>query len=450
MKELIFSFIIIMSLMTLNGCNALNNYKKDLNHYEQQFYADDCHYSDIKDKIERDPLLWSLNGGALAYHCGDYQKSIEFFDTAEAIFKQQELELEIKGAERSVLSILINNNVNNYRGENYEKIMMNVYKGLDFMLLDDFDNARIEFNRALDRQRRAGEYFQKEITEAYQEFNRSRVRSEVSMLPNSSSEITDYEGDITAQSIYPDFINPFATYMSGLFFYLDNDYSKASDLFKQTLRMLPNQQQVKRDLNLIEQNSTKKTHYVWLIYENGQGMLKQSFTYEFPAYLFTNKVVSAQVSLPTIEQRSTSYPYLLLNEQKTTEIANMDSIIQIEFNKKLPAVYTDAMLNMASKVAIQYYLEDNFAEYGGKWIGLFYQLVTDKADIRQWRTLPKNFQIARTKLANQPINIYKPDGSILTTIAPLSTDRDAIIYIKSDIIAHFKVHIIQKNINYHQ
>ena len=106
------------------------------------------------------------------------------------------------------------------------------------------------------------------------------------------------------------------------------------------------------------------------------------------------------------------------------------------------------MLNMINNVGIQYLLEENLEEYGGKWLGFLYQTLTSGADIRQWRSLPKNFQIARMEIPNQPINIYKPDGSILTTVSSLSKDRDAIIYIKSDIIEHFKVHIIQKNPKY--
>lgn len=450
MKKLVHSLLVIVSLTLLNGCSLLNDHNNDLTEYERQIYTNECQYSLINSKLNDDPLLWSLNGGAMAYQCGDYKKSVEFFDKAEDIFKQQELEFEIRDVGRSISSILINNNVNNYRGENYEKIMMNIYKGLDFMLLNDFDNARIEFNRALDRQRRASEYFQKEIDEAYRAFNRSVARNRVLTLPTNSTEIHDYYGDITPQVIYPNFINPFATYMSALFFYLDHDYNKANDLFSQTQRMLPNQPQVTQDLQLTKQKSPYNQHYVWLIYENGQSMLKRAFNYQFPAYLFTDNIVTAQVSLPTIQQRAASYAYLVLDTQKTAVIADMDSIIQLEFNKKLPVIYTEAMLNMLSKAGLQYALEDNIKDYGGKWLGFLYQIATSDSDIRQWRTLPKNFQIARINQTNQPINIYKPNGSVLTTIAPLATDRDAIIYIKSDTINHVTIHVIQKNSKYNQ
>ncbi|RKS85964.1 hypothetical protein DES39_1382 [Orbus hercynius] len=439
---------IISLLTTLSGCAAFLGFNEDLNQYEQQLINHNCDYTPIDAQIKSDPLLWTLNGGALARQCSDYKKSIEYLDQAEAIFKQQETALEINSIGHSVASILVNNNINDYQGENYEKIMMNVYKGLNFMSLNDFDYARVEFNRVLDRQRRATEFFEKEIDNAYNQYNQSEYMREICQPVAENTKISRYNGDITPEMIYPNFVNPFATYISALFFYLDKDYSKARDLFKQTTRMLPNQQQVQADLKLAEQGAQTKQHYAWLIYENGQGMIKRSFTYRFPAYLFTDKVVTSDVSLPTIYKRSVSYPYLKLNQTKTTEITNMDNIIQIEFSKKLPGIITEAMLNMVAKSAMQYTLEKNLEEYGGKLWGFLYQLATDTADVRQWRAMPKNFQIARVPMTDNRLTIYKPDGSILTQIDSLQPDRDAVIYIKSDLVDHNTIHIIQKSTNH--
>jgi len=87
----------------------------------------------------------------------------------------------------------------------------------------------------------------------------------------------------------------------------------------------------------------------------------------------------------------------------------------------------------------------NLEQYGGKWLGFLYQLATDTADVRQWRAIPKNFQIARSVIKGNKLTIYKPDGSILTEINSLHTDQDAIIYIKSDIVDHYTIDLIQKS-----
>ncbi|XKM13693.1 hypothetical protein RCS94_00540 [Orbaceae bacterium ac157xtp] len=438
---------IAFAIIFLNGCSIIYGFKENLDQYEQQLINDDCDYTKVTGQIKSDPLLWTLNTGALARQCGDLEKSNEYFDKAEAIFKQQELALEVASIGKSIASITINNNVNDYHGNNHEKIMVNLYKGLNFMALDDYTNARVEFNRTLDRQRRATEYFEKEISAAYDSFYQSEYMHEIVKPINSSTKIdnSNYIGDITPDSIYPNFVNPFATYMSALFFYFDEDYSKARSLLKQTANMLPHQKQVKADLALADKGAKNKEKYVWLIYENGLGVIKKSFSYRFPTYLFSNNVVTTDINLPTIYKRDSSYPYLMLGSAKTTEIANMDNIIQLEFSKQLPAIITEAMLNTVFKSSVQYSLEQNFQEFGGKWLGFLYQLATDTADVRQWRAMPKNFQIARIKLTDKPIIIYRPDGSILKQIDSLSLDQNAIIYIKSDIVNHYTMQIIQRN-----
>ena len=50
--------------------------------------------------------------------------------------------------------------------------MVNVYKGLNFMSLGDFANARVEFNRALIRQDMAKDYFAAQIAAAKEELEK--------------------------------------------------------------------------------------------------------------------------------------------------------------------------------------------------------------------------------------------------------------------------------------
>lgn len=441
------NLIFILSLISLTGCAAVFGHQDKLDDYEQQLRNNDCRFEKIDRHLSADPLLWALNGGALARQCGDFSLSNHYFDLAEIIFKQHEQALEISSLGQSLNSILINNNVNDYQGENYEKIMMNVYKGLNFMSLGDTDNARIEFNRVLDRQRRAAEFFEKEIENAYQNYHQSQYSSKVIGSIDSDEHPSNYRGQLTPQVVYPNFINPFATYISGLFFYLEQDYDKAYSLFQQTAEMLPNNQYIQGDVALAGDEQLRHQSFVWLIYEDGQGMIKNAFTYHFPSYLFTSNVITSTISVPTIYQRSSAYPYLSIDQNKTEVITDMDSIIQQEFNKKMPTILTEAMLNMLAKSAIQYTLETELEQFGGKYWGFLYQLSTSRADIRQWRAIPKNFQIARVPLNDKKIDIYTPNGQLLTQVQLFTLNTDAIIYIKSDIVDHYSIHIIQKNKN---
>ncbi len=69
-----------------------------------------------------------------------------------------------KGVER-VTAALVNDNLNRYSPTVMDGVMVNTYKALNNIFLQDLQNARIEFNRAADRQRRAEETFKTRIAE---------------------------------------------------------------------------------------------------------------------------------------------------------------------------------------------------------------------------------------------------------------------------------------------
>ena len=89
---------------------------------------------------------------SLKRKCKDYEASNHYFDRAEKYYKE-EVDLENFGEKtlKSVGTILTNENLTDYHGNVFEAIMVNTYKGLNFMSLGKQDLARVEFNRALDR-----------------------------------------------------------------------------------------------------------------------------------------------------------------------------------------------------------------------------------------------------------------------------------------------------------
>jgi hypothetical protein len=122
----------------------------------------------------------------------------------------------------------------------------------------EFDLARVEFNRALDRQRRAKEKFNEEIRKLQAELEKDQEndleKDQENGLENdqeknsfSKSNVENPETqELLAQKYpnlynfeaYPDFVNPFATYLAGVFFNLVRDHAKAVDLLKESYGMV--------------------------------------------------------------------------------------------------------------------------------------------------------------------------------------------------------------------
>lgn len=451
------SLILGSSILFFSGCTAaVTGHSKVLDDFNIELLSGKCDYQKIDEKVEDDPILWGEQGGSLVRNCMNYAKSNELFEKVEAVYKEDiDKDSILSNAQESVTSVLVNNNLNDYEGNTYEKVMVNTYKALNYISLNDHENARIEFNRALDRQRRAKDYFEKDIKNKKEELQKKELEeqskikkkdnkenisfSEVAMNKQTQEIIySKYNSALNDFQAYPDFINPFTTYMSGVYFLLNGDRKKANDLLKESLRMDPKNIQIKNDFNLSKKR--KKENYVWVIYENGMGMTKNEMRFDIPLFLFSSKVMYTGIVLPEIKENKPAYPYLVVNDNKTIEICNMDNVIKTEFKKKFPMLVTEAVINTVTKTYAQYELNRQVGPLAGL-AGALYQGLTNKADVRTWSALPKNFQSIRVKVDGKPLVIKNHNNEVISTLN-LPSNKSALIYVRSQVEGDNKIHEI--------
>jgi len=422
-------------LLVLAGCTSI------IGPNDSNIESNSCDYKKIDEKIkdDNDTILWAIKGGSKARNCLDYQKSNDFFDKAEISYKETvDKDSTVKNILESSVSILVNNNANEYEGNTYEKVMLNTYKALNFASLNDPQNARVEFNRALDRQRRAKEYFIDEIKDKKEELSSKNQETEA-----KDFVYKEYDSLLNDFKAYPNFVNPFVNYIAGIYFLLEGDGIKARDLLKESYEMNPLNEQIKSDFELSQKYlssfKNSKENYAWIIYENGEGMIKDEIRINIPLFIFTNNVIYTGIALPKIIERSTSYAYLEVNNKKTTEISNMDRVIKTEFKKKFPKVLSEAIANTISKTVAQKQLNDK-SPLGG-FLSFLYQNLTNRADIRSWSDLPKNFQSLRLKLNEKVIDIKNNQGKIIKEIL-IPKGKNALIYVKSQNVGNEIIHEI--------
>jgi hypothetical protein len=93
---------------------------------------------------EKDRFLYYVDAG-LAYHYASR------YDTSNQKLTQAENaadELFTKSISRAALSLFLNDNVLEYAGEDYEILYTNLFKALNYMAEDNFDDAFVEVKRA--------------------------------------------------------------------------------------------------------------------------------------------------------------------------------------------------------------------------------------------------------------------------------------------------------------
>jgi len=441
---LLLAILTLLILPFSAGCNTPKDHLKAFNtHFEASNYENSALFAQKKIGKQKNPkgedLLWALQLGSVERIRKDYQKSTECFDKAEDMLKYYDE--QFTGGD-IIGSTVASDNVNPYRGEEYDGVMVNTYKALNFMAEGKMDLARVEFNRALDRQRRAKEKFSKEIKKLKSELEQKHQQNNFSKSnvenPKTHQLLAQKYPNLYNFQAYPDFVNPFATYLAGIYFNLVGDHSKAVYLLKESYGMVGNNAYMAEDLSITEgilNGEGQLENTVWLIFENGLGPVKKEFRLDIPLFVVTNKVKYVGIALPKLEFRDRAYPYLVIEsdgkDHRTLPVAYMDRVIQTEFSKDFGGILTRAIISATAKAVAQYALaeEGSSASSIASIAVAAYSFVSTAADVRVWTALPKDFHIARfPKPKNGKLKITPP-GFIPFDI-DIPNCNNAIVYIR--------------------
>ena len=435
---------------------ACANHSTDNFFYEEALknaYCDNSFFEDKRAKVDKndDTIYTGLNVGALARHCDELKLSNYFFDKAEEAYKYDvDLQgLGKKGA-KALSSTLINEGVNDYEGTLYERIMVNVYKGLNFMSLKDFANARVEFNRALMRQDKAKEYFAKEIEANRKEFDEAKqdANYEQNMGNNYNTISARYEHLLKDFATTQDFVNPYATYMASVFFFLDGDYKRAQDLFKEVAIINKNSAEFNKEFNIFENyakslNPQSLQKYVFVVYESGFGAGLDEFAITLP-FTFDGNVVTSSLALPTLKKRTNSYEYVMANGSKVADFVDFDNIIATEFKANMGFRVGKALSSTIVKTTMNLAVAKN--DPTGGYLSLatsLFNSATTKADLRFWSALPKYAKILALENTGS-IVINSDNGTTLYKNEELPQDKNLLIIVKSHTPKSSVVWLIQR------
>ncbi|WP_461535870.1 COG3014 family protein [Spongorhabdus nitratireducens] len=393
---------------------------------------------------EAEDLLWSLEAGALLRMKSSYKQSTAFFDDAEFLMKAEDTEDVAGKAVDGIGSMLLNDTAADYEQAHYDGIMANSYKALNFMFEGDVANARVEWNRVDDRQRRAANDFADKIAKQKEELQKeAEDKNKAEQTQKSVSEaekIMASQGvDFSEWKAYEDYVNPFSTYMHGLFFMLNaqgrSDFGKAYESFQRAAAMTGNKI-AKADLALADslrkgRKSIKKVKpTVWVVFENGLGPKREEFRIDLPVFLLSNNVKYTGIALPKLVERDQAYPALNVAGTSTEVLSEMDRVVKAEFKAEFPYILSREVARAVVKTIAQKQLNDQSQVAG--ILGAVAQMATTGADLRMWNSLPKDFQLAR---------ISKPkDGKLTITaegmVAPLTVELDpkaqfSVVYVRA-------------------
>ena len=452
-KSLIFA---LSCALFFSACSSMG----DIATLEVLYYdgknAEDS-YSYAK-KYAEDDFLWALQSGILAYQVGESTNANEYLNGAEVFFEGTSGENAFNSGFKSFASIIISNGMFEYNGTFFESVFINHYKALNAIMTGDFQSARVEFNRANDRQRRAKDYFSDYIAKRDDSISESKgeynEKTQNVNLDKSYEKATSLYGahyqNLRRYRAFEGFVNPYISYVSGIFFMAQKDYAKAQDLLKESCA-ITGQKAILQDMKILE---NRKSHlvaeggkfYTWIIIEEGRIPKKEEIRFDLPLFFVNSSVLSFNIALPVLrESYAYSVNYNVKNNAKDKptafEIADISPLVANEFDIELPYIITTALLSSSYKAYLQYVLSENFGFLGALGGAIFSHFSTN-ADIRSARILPLRFYALR--VANENGNFTLNNGNYKLRDFAFETDNCTNLCAKSDNIIYAR--IIQNDI----
>jgi uncharacterized protein len=352
--------------------------------------------------------------------------SIAAFDRAESRMNayDQEPEVRLGSSSLALLTHLANLP---YEGRAYDRILMHGYKALNYLQLGERDAARVELNRALQRQRDALAANAGRLAEAEAAANELR-----------SGRVTDREGNRAVYDVsrttrdadlqrrlgavdsvvrarirpYGDYVNPFVVFLDGLFFLTQaedrSDLERARLSFERVASFAPENPYAAADAAMAEQAANGKLPegLTYIIYEAGVAPFREELRLQLPLYLVTDKVSYVGAAFPYLRFSQGRPPVLNVTAEGVTHpsalVCSMDSVIASDFRREWPSVVTKTLVGTALKAtldaAMQRKAKEKLGERGQAFFEILTAVIQDStniADTRTWRSLPQEFHTVR-------------------------------------------------------
>lgn len=310
---------------------------------------------------DSDELLYLLDLGMVYHSSGRYKEAIETFLKADRIAEIK----DYKSISEEALSIVLSEGIKPYKGEHFEKILINVYLAIDYALSHQWDDALVEcrkVNHKLDLMISEGglpyeknafaKYLAGTLFEARREWNDAFV---------------DYRQLLKWNVSFP--------YLGGSLLRL-SDRLKATQEFDDYKKMFP---------DIKDYKIAKGESEIILLFEQGKSPIKT------PSPDFHR--------VPTFYRRHYGGDYVWVNvagkRVRTHPLFDIEGTAIKELEHRISLIIAKKIGGIVLKELISHQVEKQTkSEALGALTSAVLHAI-DQPDLRSWTTLPANLQLAR-------------------------------------------------------
>ena len=404
-------------------------------------------------KYDEANLLTSLQVGSALRAAGSFGASQTALDRAEAklLWTADEISNVGEFLEQG-LTIVGNDLISSYHGNIYDGVLINTYKAMNALDLRDEARARVELNRADQRQANAVHQLAAKVRALNEEEpDEAAKRKEKSQqIDQTYAEATKPDGEIgrrlaavRALGEYRDLRNPFTDWLHGVFRLATGDPNKASDLLRNAVVLDGERNShVKEDFRVAEESAGRAAGRVaprvWIIHEDGIGPRLEEFRVNHSVFT-TRGRISAVMAIPEFVAGTPGVGSLTVqaagSTYRTEPLLSIDRYAATEFRAGYDVIIGKAIASMVVKVVAQAAIQEAAQRQGGIFavmgqLAPIFTEITTKADTRMWRALPQSISVASVPWpADGRIRISS--GSSLISDISLPAAPFALVWVKT-------------------
>jgi len=335
----------------------------------------------LADESGGDQLAYMLEYATALHQAGRYADSNKVFIAADKLADLN----DYTSLSRTAGTYVVSEGLTQFRPETFEYLLINVYEALNFIMLGDFENAQV-------MSRRIDEKLKK------MEVDKESKKKQAS----------------------------FAAYLSAMIWEAQGDWDNAFVLYNKAYEAVPDVEQYQRDVLIAARRSNRPDAYEKLkakfpqidksvnwnqIRQQGefvfifqQGWIPRKQPRRENQQLPVMVPVASQTRRATAEVDGTHY--------ESKMVFDLDNVATITLEDDYKRLVAKALARTATRDAVILAAANNQRNTAldVAALGSFILGAVDRADLRQWSTLPAEFQVVRVYLNPGPHKItIKPD-----------------------------------------
>ncbi len=338
----------------------------------------------LAEKDSDDQLVYLFDYGTALQQSGKYKESNEILLKADKLSDIQ----DYTSLSREAGSILLNEGLVQYKGDDYEKVMVNAQMAINYLMLGNSEDALVEA-------RRLNQKLYKFKFEAKRNYEQNPFAFYLSAMI--------WEAEKNPDSAYIDYNNTYK--VNPDIPYLREDLIRAAKN-AQRPEELAKWQKLFPEVKIKPEWKDKNYGEVVLIYQQGWGPRKYpnpDFTSIPKLYPTANFTKKAKLIVDDGKK---------IHEEGTQQILSVQDVAIKTLDDQYAALIAKRVAGMATKAVVADQIRQKNQLLGD--LALIGMSLADRADLRQWSLLPESFQVAK---------LYLPAGEYKIKVEGLSAEN---------------------------